>query len=75
MLSEFAFATHAVEPINRIISVRKTKVSSSDDFSIVRCIDEVEDGGFDRWFREYIAENAAGKPTPMMVTPVTRPTT
>ena len=41
-----AIATHAVEPIDRIISVRKTKNSPGDDFSIVRCIDEVEDGGF-----------------------------
>ena len=41
-----AIATHAVEPIDRIISIRKTKVSSGSDFSIVRCIDEVEDGGF-----------------------------
>ncbi len=41
-----AIATHAIEPIDRIVSVRTTKDSSSDDFAIVRCIDEVEDGGF-----------------------------
>jgi len=41
-----AIATHAVEPIDRIISVRKTKDSQNENFSIVRCIDEVEDGGF-----------------------------
>lgn len=41
-----AIATHAVEPIDRIISVRSTKDSSCKDFAIVRCIDEVEDGGF-----------------------------
>ncbi|MBL8889752.1 MAG: hypothetical protein JNL67_07215 [Planctomycetaceae bacterium] len=41
-----AVATHAVEPIDRIVTVRKTKNSTADDFSIVRCIDEVEDGGF-----------------------------
>lgn len=41
-----AIATHAVETIDRIISVRRTKDSPGDDFSIVRCIDEVEDGGF-----------------------------
>ena len=41
-----AIATHAVEPIDRIVSVRKTRNSPNDDFSKVRCIDEVEDGGF-----------------------------
>lgn len=41
-----AISTHAVEPIDRIISVRKTKDSQNENFSIVRCIDEVEDSGF-----------------------------
>lgn len=39
-------ATHAFEPIDRIITIRKTKDSPCNDFSIVRCIDEVEDAGF-----------------------------
>jgi len=41
-----AIATHAVEPIDRIVSVRTTKDSSAHEFAIVRCIDEVEDAGF-----------------------------
>lgn len=41
-----ALATSAAEPIDRIVSVRATKESSADEFSVVRCIDEVEDGGF-----------------------------
>lgn len=41
-----AIATHAVEPIDRIISVRQTISSHGNDISVVRCIDEVEDGGF-----------------------------
>lgn len=41
-----AIATHAVEPIDRIISARTTKDSLGGDFTIVRCIDEVEDAGF-----------------------------
>jgi hypothetical protein len=46
-----AIATHAIEPIDRIISVKKTKQLSADAFSIVRCIDEVEEGGFWRDIR------------------------
>jgi len=41
-----AVATNAFEPIDRIVTVRKTKDSLADASSIVRCIDEVEDGGF-----------------------------
>lgn len=48
-----AIATHAVEPIDRIISVRKTKDSQGENFSIVRCIDEVEDGGFWRGIKAH----------------------
>ncbi len=41
-----AIAATAVEPIERIISVRSTKESSTDEFALIRSIDEVEDSGF-----------------------------
>jgi hypothetical protein len=41
-----ALATHAVEPIDRVVSIPSTKESSIPEFSSVRCIDEVEEGGF-----------------------------
>lgn len=41
-----AIATSAVEPIDRIVSVRTTKESYVQEFAAVRCIEEVEDSGF-----------------------------
>lgn len=41
-----ALATHAVAPIDRMVSIRSTKGLNIPEFSTVRCIDEVEEGGF-----------------------------
>jgi len=44
--SREAVATHQIEPIDRIISVGTTKQAMAAEFSLIRSIDEVLDGGF-----------------------------
>jgi hypothetical protein len=41
-----ALATHSLESIDRVVSVRRTKESSLTEFANVRCIDEVDESGF-----------------------------
>ncbi len=41
-----AIATGASEPIERIVSSTATKASAEDEFTIVRCLDEVTESGF-----------------------------
>jgi hypothetical protein len=41
-----AVATHQVEPIDRIVSVKATRTRLAEEFAFIRSIDEVEDAGF-----------------------------
>lgn len=52
-----AVATNAVEPIERIVSIRSTREAMVDEYAFVRSIDEVEDAAF--W--QGIGEDASPK--------------